>query len=330
MEYLDASCVNDTNLIITISPIDSISLHKSENNIVWTFSRESFERLRLLNVSGSEIENISILIEEASIHLETLDLSYQFVGELKASTFQRFINLKHLYLRQTNLTHFEFATFYHQRKLEILDISYNNLKRVDFKLFVRNFKRLASLDLEGNNLKEIDSITSTHFPELSVLVISKNDFSCEYLAKFLLQWNDLVLIDNPSGQTHMGGVDCVHTTEFNVNNGTKTETQVEDKDSGLLKSHLEDMSTIKTLLIVGVIILVIICLHFVVGRFKPVNQVIRHRLNSSSVQHRVVYNQPTDTNEVQQVSLLDYNLPQMITIKKQPECTLKKKIVDFG
>ena len=164
MKDLDASCINDTNLTITISSIDSMSIHKSDNDIVWTFSRENFERLRHLNVSGSKIENISIIIEEASKYLETLDLSYQFVGKLKVDTFQRFINLKRLYLRQTNLTNFGFATFYHQRKLEILDISNNNLKQVDFNLFLRNFNNLIHLNLEGNDLVEIDSITRTHFP----------------------------------------------------------------------------------------------------------------------------------------------------------------------
>lgn len=319
MDVLDSSCINDKILTIKILPIDSFWLRSSGSKIIWTFNRQNFEKLRVLNVSGSKIENISGIIQQASMRLETLDLSYQFVGEIKASTFQRFINLKHLYLKQTNLTNFQFGTFYHQRKLEILDISYNHLKRIDFYLFLRNFKNLASLDLEGNDLKEIDSITRTHFPKLSILAISRNDFTCEYLATFLLQWNDLTLIDNPSRQTHMGGVDCNHDnsndhdsiTELNFNKKVNTEKYFEDKSdqskNDLLKSHLENMSIIKTLLMVVVLILSMICIVFVVNKCKPVKQVIRRRLNSSSMQHDVVYNQQNDTNEVQQISLLDYN-----------------------
>lgn len=315
LEDLDMSCMNDKKLTIAIAPIDSLSLRTSGQNIIWTFSRDGFEKLRLLNVSGSKIENLSTIIQEASIHLETLDLSHQFVGELKPITFQRFINLKHLYLRHTNLTNFQFATFYHQRKLEILDISYNNLKRIDFHLFLRNFKNLVSLDLEGNNLREIDSITRTHFPKLSILAISRNNFSCEYLTKFLLQWNDLTLIDNPSDQTHIGGVDCInedatvgHRTINKLNSDKYLgENDNDQSNNELLKSHMENMSTIKMLLIVVVLILLIICGNFVVNNCKPVKQVIRKRLSSSSGQHAVGYNQENDTNEVHQVSLLDYN-----------------------
>lgn len=215
---LDSGCSNDNthiNIEISISTDNLLTnLNISETRFNWTFNSDDFDKLRNLNFSNNRVENISLIMEQASTQLESLDLSNNFIGELTPETFHKFVNLKKLYLSRTGLSNFQFATFYHQRNLEALDISFNNLYEVDFYLFLRNFQSLRILNLEGNNLIEIDSITRTHFPQLSVLAISKNQFTCDYLVKFLLQWNNLTLIDNPSNQTHLGGIDCIHENSY--------------------------------------------------------------------------------------------------------------------
>lgn len=161
--------------------------------------------------------------------IETLDLSSNFIGTPNAQTFKRFTNLKYLNLSQTNLPSFLYATFFNQQKLQVLDLSYNHLKKIDFRKSLRNFKDLNTLNLEGNDLTDVNSVTNTIFPKLSSLAISKNRFSCDYLSTFLLQWNDLQLRKNPSNETHIDGVDCHEevqstTKSVNVKDGPELQT----------------------------------------------------------------------------------------------------------
>lgn len=161
-------------------------------------------------ISGNNLQNTPKFILYLGPSVETLDLSWNFVGKLTPFMFEKFNNLKHLVVKHTNLTDFGFNSFYHQRKLEVLDISFNRLHKVDFTVFLRNFKELTELNLEGNNLTEVNTVTQAIFPKLRSLGISKNYFSCHYLAKFLVQWQHLQLINNPSNQTNIDGVDCYH------------------------------------------------------------------------------------------------------------------------
>lgn len=177
---------------------------------------------------------------------------------MNASTLDKFVNLKKLNLSQTNLQNFDFQTFYQQRNLTNLDLSHNHLKRVDFHLFLRNFEKLSVLNLEGNNLTELDSVTRSHFPMLSLLGISRNNFTCDYLVEFLLQWPNLKLIDNPANQIHIGGVDCVHRNLIKDHGiaDFSSEHRLVDSDK-----HLTELSTIKYLLsFIGIVLIIIVLL----------------------------------------------------------------------
>lgn len=250
--------------------------------------------LRLFGVHG---ENILTIVQEANEKSETLDISHHFVGKLNASTFERFVNLEKLNLSQTNLSNFDFSTFYHKRNLNMLDISNNNLRQIDFHLFVRNFQKLKLLNLEGNNLTEIDSVTRSYFPVLSVLGMSKNFFTCEYLVNFLRPWPNLELIDNPSDQIHLGGVDCYYEP-YNENdlrnNGNQSNFYRPAK-------HLEDLSMIKNVLIfVGIALfiiglsLIIICSLQVIRKFK-----LKETFTGDSERNRaVVYHSKNDSSSL--------------------------------
>lgn len=301
LESFDASCVNGAKYIdlnINISPNESTTALKiSEGKFDWIFSNADFAKLRHLNLSNTRMENIITIIQSASKQLETLDLSNNFVGKLNESTFQSFTNLRNLYLKRANLSNFQFATFYHQRNLKVLDISYNNLIKIDFYLFLRNFQNLISLNLEGNDLTEIDSVTRSHFPMLSILAISKNNFSCDYLVRFLLKWPHLTLIDNPSNQTHMGGVDCFHTSQMeptdqvdvgNTASNTHHMQYAIDQSNHIYSNNQSaELFTIKILLI---LILFVISVFFIVTKCKHPLQHIKERVMSSTTERSVAYN----------------------------------------
>lgn len=302
LKSLENGCSNENthfDMDISILPNEATTTLKIiESRLKWNFSSIDFVKLRRLNFSSGQTENISMIIQEASPQLESLDLSNNFIGELTADTFHRFVNLKRLYLSRTNLSNFQFATFYHQRNLEVLDISFNNLNKVDFYLFLRNFQNLKSLNLEGNNLIEIDSITRTHFPKLSILAISKNNFTCDYLVKFLLQWHDLVLVDNPSNQIHMGGVDCFHRNSTVDANAWNSNQSIAHASFG----PFQDLFLTNILLILTVLFLSIFLIIFgmlIFGNCQRVKNIYKMRFNNEPMESGVVSYQK-DLNEIQQ------------------------------
>lgn len=138
--------------------------------------------------------------------LYVLDLSGNVVGEVNASIFKE-SQIETLNLSHTNLSAFDFDTLEHQTKLRSLNISYNNLKRVNLTFLS---SRLLKLNLEGNDLTEIDTLRPSRFPLLSSLSIDKNQFSCEYLDAFLRhverKWNYLKIFGDPLDQKH--GENC--------------------------------------------------------------------------------------------------------------------------
>lgn len=208
VEELDVSCLKGS-LEIELQD-DAIHFRSLNSSIEMHFAKQDLQNLRSLDISGIGLQNTGNLIEFLGSSIEKLNLSANFVGKLNATSFERFDNLQYLNLSQTNLTNFGFKTFYHQRKLKVLDISNNHLKMVNFTFFLRNFQQLTTLNLEGNDLKEVNTVTRENFPNMSTLGVSKNQFSCDYLLSFLRQWHDIHLINNPLAQIHIDGVDCAY------------------------------------------------------------------------------------------------------------------------
>lgn len=81
--------------------------------------------------------------------------------------------------------------------------------------------------------------------------IAKNQFSCEYLAKYLLQWENLQFIQNPSKQINIGGIDCYYNEEIRMENTT----------NDYLYSMAADIRALKYLLVVQIFLL---CCEFLI------------------------------------------------------------------
>lgn len=208
VENFDISCLGDS-MFFVVKHGDELVLHPFGNGTELFYTKNGLKNVRNFNASGNHLRNVVEIFPLLNESIESMDLASNFIGELTAHTFGKFTNLQHLNLSHTNLSNFGFGTFYSQRKLKVLDISYNRLRAIDFRLFLRNFRSLTTLNLEGNELIEIDTVTPINFPVLERLGISKNLFTCNYLVQFLLEWENLNLMYNPSNGTHIDGVDCV-------------------------------------------------------------------------------------------------------------------------
>lgn len=263
---IDTSCLHDAIEIIASNDTTEAVFRGRPAHAELRCLKSRFHQFTSFDVSTNQLPNILSVLDLLGPALETLDVSYNHVGNLTSHTFQRFTNLKYLNLSHTELSNFQFATFYHQRRLRMLDVSYNRLSSVNFTLFLRIFKDLKTLSVEGNDLTEINSITRTIFPKLSTLGISKNRFSCDYLATFLSQWDHhLNLVDNPSNHTHIDGIDCHHAND--------NREQLRPSETPTKRNHTEHLSTdIKTMKYIMLCMLALLCIYLIV-RFKPIQHI---------------------------------------------------------
>ncbi|XP_055309096.1 chaoptin-like, partial [Sitodiplosis mosellana] len=240
----------DTNAIANALKIDSneredIVFHVKSQNFELVCSKQQFKRLWYFNISGNQLKNGPQIIDWLGNSVETLDVSSNFVGKLNVHTFEKFTNLQQLNLSRTNLSNFGFATFYHQKNLRIFYLSFNQLKKVNFTLLFRNFQFLKTLRLEGNELTELRSVNREIFPSLSSLCISKNHFSCDYLATFLPKRHYTLLI-YPINKTNIDGVDCVHEGEEISGAGkVESDTEIEKIPKNIPKTNFGDNNSTK-------------------------------------------------------------------------------------
>lgn len=229
LDEFNTSCISgaDLDLVIYNNQLEKLTLrkvasvHASHNKIQHIYIEDGINNLKSLKLANNHLTNLTGIFEHLS-SLETLDLSYNYVGKLNISTFAKLTNLEQLNLGHTNLSNINFGTFFHQKELKSLDISYNNLNKINFDVFLPYLKNLESLILDGNNLTEMEGLTNSMFPQLSTLSISNNNFNCTYLAKLLrtLKWEELGLSIDPelvhTNDTHINGITCDHRTNDSI------------------------------------------------------------------------------------------------------------------
>lgn len=269
-EKFNASCITEANESLQINVAkygnQEFPLITGQDGLSNTgkFTNDDLSETKLLNVSNSQIDNIHGIIGRLSEPLTVLDVSGNILQTLSVDTFARLINLETLVLRNTKLTTIQYGLFHHQKQLRWLDISYNNLKKIQFETFGRNLGNLESLFLDGNNLNEIDGLRKKIFPKVHVLGISNNNFSCKYLVNFLEQWDGVELIkDELSNRSHVERITCdEHFIDHIVQGGITTAST-----SSTLKMDEPSLVGIWQLLILACAILCVILIMFVVKIF---------------------------------------------------------------
>lgn len=148
-----------------------------------------FENLNYLNASGKQIENASIILGKIGSEIKTLDLSWNHIETIGRDMLKSFNNLEKFIWKHADITHIDNNAFDSQKKLQELDLSSNLLKQIGFS---ETFEQLTTLHLHGNKLESMDSINPTHFPKLTSLTVSMNNFTCDFRDTFLETWNNVI------------------------------------------------------------------------------------------------------------------------------------------
>lgn len=170
-----------------------------------------FPNLRFLNASKSRVD-ISQLLEAFGMTLKVLDLSWTFVGSITCNMFQRFVHLNELHLSDASISNIETNALANHTQLKSLDLSGNDLFKVNSSIFPQFAPALQTLHLEHNNLAQIDGIVPEKFPNLMAFVISGNQFSCKVLRNLFDAWKNATNIqftsEQSTYQTNINGVEC--------------------------------------------------------------------------------------------------------------------------
>lgn len=166
--------VNNNSLQHLVINDHCTSMYASNNQIetITVSSGANVNKLVLLHNRIRDISNITKLANLTSLTLGSNILEPNTV-------FSPLTALEELMLQSTyiNLT---YETFANLTNLKILDLSYNNLTEVDFKIFSKP-NRFQILSFVGNRIKSFNILEAREFlPRLRVLEICKNGWNNTY------------------------------------------------------------------------------------------------------------------------------------------------------
>lgn len=141
--------VNDKQERIRLKPEFLHEIHCKE---------ESFRNIYHFDARDNKFDNVLELMRCLTASIEAIDLSGNAVGCLHEGIFEKFINLKWLYLENTNLSDFDFSVLRNQKQLRLLHLSENSLRRLENVSILRTFEHLETLSVEGNSIENMSEM----------------------------------------------------------------------------------------------------------------------------------------------------------------------------
>lgn len=180
IESVDISCNNKRK-----------TCHSS--NVI--INSKNLKNVRMFNASRNDkyhVLEFHQLFRGLNTKMEILDLSLAW----DLYNLNELVQLRHLNLSHSNIGTIRANAFENQLHLLSLDLSFNYLTRVDFKIT----PTLSSLNLDGNQLITIDLNVTRELRSFDSLAIKLklNQFDCIYSEKFPnpLNWKKLHLVND--------------------------------------------------------------------------------------------------------------------------------------
>lgn len=140
----------------------------------------TFEKLREFRAADCNIDRAGDLFNLFGADLWTLDLSGNFIGDLRADSPLQRLNLLGLYLNRAHISKFDLNTLQESNGLAYFEIANNFLSEIDLTPLSTN---LLELKMQSNQLENIVGLIPEHFKKLRYLDIGRNHLPCEYLTE---------------------------------------------------------------------------------------------------------------------------------------------------
>lgn len=202
-------------------PFDEISFafdldlsHNDLSETNFTVLSYTLKKLNSFRCANCQIRNALQILQFSSTFLHTLDLSGNSLPHIGSEMIKVENMIQNLNLSNMNISTVDHNVFRYMPQLKFINLSQNQLKVIDFKCLSRS---TMLIDLEGNELIRIDNFNRTLFRDLKYMNISHNKFPCEYLARFVNEWND-TFVDDPWQQKH--GEHCLIESSTELDNSS--------------------------------------------------------------------------------------------------------------
>lgn len=135
---------------------------------------QSFKTLHEFIAGHRSFTNVAEILQCFSSSIESIDLSSNVVGKLTSTTFERFINLRELSLSDTKLTDFDLNVFKTPNRINLLDISFNNLRHIGNIQLFESFNLLYELKAAGNQLENTQALIPHLRSSVEIIDLSGN------------------------------------------------------------------------------------------------------------------------------------------------------------
>ncbi|XP_031635417.1 chaoptin-like [Contarinia nasturtii] len=167
-------------------PFDELKdLDISHNNLErtdFTASSTALEKLTSFWAARCKIAKMAELLKMlTNSFFWIIDISENTVGQLDDGKFGHFERIFQLNASKTSLSQVDIDLM-NQFRVQILDLSHNNLKTMNFS---SGFSDIHQLFVQENELTEMNGLLQTDIPWIWGLNISRNQFSCDYLKTFI-------------------------------------------------------------------------------------------------------------------------------------------------
>lgn len=158
IRIISFQCEANPVKVVTNSGHEGILSTTAGQHEIHCNERCQFSDASVFHVEQLEIQNVTELMQHFSSELQILSVSDNFIGNLNSNTMQRFTNLQELTLIRTNLTHFDFGMLKDYDQLRSIDISNNQLKRLNHISLLDTFMTLTQFTAVDNQFEHVDEI----------------------------------------------------------------------------------------------------------------------------------------------------------------------------